>query len=42
MPEATVAARCPGYTAFMRKPFRITEIVALTTRLMPIEITPSP
>jgi CheY-like chemotaxis protein len=41
MPEATVAARCPGYTAFMRKPFRITEIVALTTRLMPIEITPS-
>ena len=39
MPEATVAARCPGYTAFMRKPFRITEIVALTTRLMSIDRT---
>lgn len=34
LPEATVAERCPAYAAFMRKPFRIAEIIALTKRLM--------
>jgi CheY-like chemotaxis protein len=35
LPESTVAERCPPYAAFMRKPFRIGEITALTHRLMP-------
>lgn len=34
MPEATVAERCSGYVAFMRKPFKITEVVGLAARLM--------
>ena len=34
MPEATVAERCSGYVAFMRKPFKITEVVSLAARLM--------
>ncbi len=34
MSEATVAERCSGYATFMRKPFRITEVVALAERLI--------
>src|SRR5690242_10188271 len=33
LPEATVAERCVGYTVFMRKPFRITDVLSLTGRL---------
>ena len=34
MPEASVAERCSGYVTFMRKPFRIVELVALVKRLL--------
>ena len=34
MPEATVAERCSGYTAFMRKPFKIAQVVTLTVKLL--------
>jgi CheY-like chemotaxis protein len=34
IPEAIVAERCRGYSAFMRKPFRITEVMSLTDRLL--------
>jgi CheY-like chemotaxis protein len=34
IPEATVAERCRGYSAFMRKPFRIAEVMSLTDRLL--------
>ena len=34
MPEAAVAERCAGYAGFMRKPFRIAEVVALVERLI--------
>ena len=34
IPEATVAERCRGYSAFMRKPFRIAEVMTLTDRLL--------
>ena len=34
LPEATVAERCEGYAAFMRKPFKITDVVSLTERLL--------
>ena len=33
MPEATIAERCKGYAAFMRKPFRVTELMRLTGEL---------
>jgi CheY-like chemotaxis protein len=32
MPEATVAERCSGYVTFMRKPFRINEVIALALK----------
>jgi CheY-like chemotaxis protein len=34
LPEATVAERCNGYTVFMRKPFKITDVLSLTQRLI--------
>ena len=34
MPEATVAERCSGYVTFLRKPFKIAEVVALAGRLL--------
>jgi hypothetical protein len=34
LPEATVAERCAGYTVFMRKPFKIIDLVSLTERLI--------
>ena len=34
MPEATVAERCAGYASFLRKPFRIFEVMALVERLV--------
>ena len=34
LPEATVAKRCTGYTAFMRKPFMITDVVRLAEGLI--------
>ncbi len=35
MPEATIAERCTGYTAFMRKPFRVAELMRLAGELTP-------
>ena len=34
MPEATVAARCSGYATFMRKPFKVPQVLAVTRRLL--------
>ena len=34
MPETGVAERCSGYSAFLHKPFRIGQVVALTNRLL--------
>ena len=33
LPESTVAQRCAGYRVFLRKPFRIFDVVDLVTRL---------
>ncbi len=35
MPEASVAERCSGFVAFMRKPFRISEVIDLALRYIP-------
>ena len=35
MPEASVAERCTGYVAFVRKPFRINDIVRLIATYAP-------
>ena len=40
LPEATVAERCSGYRTFLRKPFRIAEVVSLAKQL--ITEAPSP
>jgi CheY-like chemotaxis protein len=34
MAEAVVAERCAGYTHFMRKPFKVADVVALTEQLL--------
>jgi CheY-like chemotaxis protein len=34
MAEAVVAERCAGYARFMRKPFRVAEVVSITERLL--------
>jgi len=34
MTEAAVAQRCSGYASFMRKPFKIAEVIAVTERLL--------
>jgi len=34
MTEATVAERCFGYARFMRKPFKIAQVVALAAELL--------
>jgi CheY-like chemotaxis protein len=34
LPETTVAERCVGYTTFLRKPFRIAEVVNLAAQLI--------
>lgn len=34
MLEAGVAERCSGYSAFLHKPFRIDQILALANRLL--------
>lgn len=34
MPEATVATRCSGYSVFLRKPFRLFELLDLTKHLL--------
>jgi CheY-like chemotaxis protein len=34
MPEAMVAERCSGYVTFLRKPFRIAQVIALAERLL--------
>ena len=34
MPEATVAERCSGYVAFLRKPFKIAQVVVLAERML--------
>jgi CheY-like chemotaxis protein len=33
MPEAVVRARCPGYAAFLRKPFGFEALLVLLARL---------
>ena len=35
LPESTVADRCSGYAIFMRKPFRIGDVIALAMRFIP-------
>ena len=34
MPEALVAGRCAGYAVFMRKPFKIAEVMTLAQKLI--------
>ena len=34
MPEPAVAERCAGYVTFLRKPFRIVQVVALAEQLI--------
>ena len=34
MPESTVAERCSGYASFIRKPFKVAQIITLTKRLL--------
>jgi len=34
MTETVAAERCAGYTSFMRKPFKVGEVIALTERLL--------
>jgi len=34
MPEAAVATRCAGYAAFLRKPFKLFEVVDVVKRLV--------
>jgi CheY-like chemotaxis protein len=34
VPEETVKARCGGYAVFLRKPFRLQEVIVATTRLI--------
>lgn len=34
MPEATVAERCTGYVAFLRKPFKLFDVLDLVQRLI--------
>jgi CheY-like chemotaxis protein len=43
LPEAAVAERCSGYAAFLRKPFKVTQVIALAGRLTAAGVTrPSP
>ena len=35
MPEEAVAERCEGYVAFVRKPFKIMDIIQLVTEHLP-------
>ena len=41
IPEATVAEHCSGYVTFMRKPFRIVDVVSLAERLISKDAAPS-
>ncbi len=34
MPEAAVDERCRGYARFMRKPFKVAQVVALTAEML--------
>jgi CheY-like chemotaxis protein len=34
MPEAWVAERCSGYVTFMRKPFKLAELVEMVRRIL--------
>jgi CheY-like chemotaxis protein len=34
MPEAVVAERCSGYAGFMRKPFKIAQVVMIARKLL--------
>jgi CheY-like chemotaxis protein len=34
LPESAVAERCSGYVAFLRKPFKMIEVIALAKRLV--------
>jgi CheY-like chemotaxis protein len=41
VPESTMAERCSGYAKFLRKPFRIAEVLALAEELIRKDTTPS-
>ena len=41
LPEATVAERCSGYRTFLRKPFRVFEVVSLAKQLISEASSPS-
>lgn len=34
LPEPSIAAHAPGYAAFVRKPFRVDEVLAVVERLL--------
>jgi CheY-like chemotaxis protein len=41
LPEVVVAERCDGYATFLRKPFRIFDVIALVAKLVPGAAGPS-
>ncbi len=41
MPEATIAERCSGYVAFVRKPFKLVELVEMVRRILATSSTSS-
>jgi CheY-like chemotaxis protein len=41
MPKAAVAERCSGYVEFMRKPFKIVELVELVKRVLATRSAPA-
>lgn len=42
LPEETIAERCSGYITFMRKPFRIDQIVDVAARFLSRPAGPAP
>ena len=36
MPEESVASRCPGYAAFVRKPFNLNELIKVVEKFSPV------
>jgi CheY-like chemotaxis protein len=41
MPEPTVAERCSGYSAFLQKPFKVFQLMALAADLIPKDPGPA-
>lgn len=42
MPETIVAERCSGYHVFLRKPFKIAQVIELTNRFLAVSSAPAP